>query len=328
MRQLLTLCVLLAFAIFAGCNEQAETDGEGKQLTTKREAVTTPGGGGSAEESTGIGEEASRQATHDLLAKLAPDYGIGFDADIGILDGEGFPEGGVPLSKLVDMIEAKLSETAGADSSARDREVRAVLNQLSAVGQASANQGREPEQAPGGDLADTAGDTSTTDAAPPSKNYNPTPNQMMIPDQIYGDWHSVREEHGNTTVEHDKQYYESIQFRYNENKAVFHTFREGKLFSNVEYPYDYDSRSGTITLYGPDRKPLMTMTAQATDPDPYLLWIQRQGSKTKKLYEKMGRAGEPVTLEDEIEGVRILKGDEAAEEYRRQKEKEKAEGNG
>ena len=327
MRQLLTLCVLLTLSVLAGCNKQADSKEVQTGAQKGREAVTTPAVD-PAMEAAGVGATESKQATFDLLASLAPDYGIQYDKATNLLTGEGFPDEGVHLSKLVSIIETKLSAKAEATDADRETEVRTVLKQLSSVGKATAAQQGKQVQTAGGDSADTAGDASSTQAGPPSRNMNPTPDQMMFPDQIYGDWHSIREEHASTVVEHDENYFESISFRYGEDIAVFHQYRDGKLVSNNEFPYEYEPGTGTITIYDPARKPMMTMIATATDPDPYLLWIQREGAKKKTLYDKKGRGGEPVTLEDEIEGVRILKGDEAAEEYRRQKEKERREGNG
>lgn len=328
MRLLLTIGLLTVALVLAGCNKGDE-DSETQAGSDKgnREPVTT------AARDTSAGEPAvtSAEETSLVISRLAPEFGLLCDSEAGVITGEGFPEQGVPTGVIVDKVAKSLSGTGNVTTAMREDAVRTVLSQLAAVGQASANQQAAPPAsaagAPDGIAPDASG-TSENESAPPELNYHPTPEEMLSPKVIYGDWHSIREDHANATVEHNDDYYESVQFRYGENIAVFHLFRDGKLVSNTEFPYSYDPRAGIVTLYGPDRQPMQTMTVSATHPDPYLLWVQRDGSRTKTLYEKKGRGGEPVTLEDEIEGIRILKGDEEAENYRRQKEKERREGSG
>lgn len=328
MRLLLTIGMVVVALALCACDKGTDSEskaagGDAPITAAARELETTPAADPAEQTSTA-------DSTNRIIAELAPEFNLAYDAAGNMLTGEGFPEQGISTTVIVEKVEKNLASQGLVTDELRTAEVRTILSQLAAAGQSSASKGSGGMPSSGNAANDNSPDTTgntETEAKPPSLNYHPTPEEMMFPVIVFGDWQSIREDHANTTVEHNNKYFESIQFRYQDN-AFFSMFRDGKVISRNEFPYTYEPSTGTVTLYTPDHRPLQTLTVTATDPDPYLIWVQREGSKKKTLYEKMGRGGEPVTLEDEIEGVRILKGDEAAEEYRRQKEKERREQSG
>ncbi|GEM_PF-2916697 len=257
-----------------------------------------------AEEQLKIPEGNTRQQ----VVALAEHYGLGHDEANDALTGEGFPAEGVPVSAIVSKVELNLKQR-GEGEARMEAEVRAALSQLAEAGRQKVTKAKTDKDAQAGG----------GEGAPVLKNYYPEPDELIHPAVIYGDWQSVREDHPRHSIDHDAENFDIIMFRYKDT-AVFESTHNGETMPRTEFPYRYDPRSGVAELIGTDGQPLQTMTVWATAEDPLLIWVQKESSRTRVLYEKKGRGGEPVTLDDEVEGVRIMLGDEEAEAYRQREE--------
>jgi len=257
----------------------------------------------------------SAMNTEQVLIALAPDYGLTYDSNSKSLNGVGFPQGGIQIGIAVSKVNVNLEQRGAAGPEEREAEVRTVLNQLAEIGKQRAQQ-----QSSSAATDSKAAGSASGGQGRNSLEYHPDRSELIHPDSVFGDWRSIREDHPNQTeVAHSEDYYYEVQLRYKGN-AIFRLHRNGELFSNTEFPYKYDAHTGTLTLLGPDGKPEQSYTVWASEKDPLLIWLQREESRVKTLYEKVGRGGEPTTLDDEVEGVRLMLGDEEAEAYRRREE--------
>lgn len=263
-----------------------------------------------------VAEQVAAQAenTRQLVAELASHYGLSYDEELDAVTGDGFPEEGIPVGTIVAKVEQNVLKQGGG-SKRHETEVRAALSQLAEAGRQVA--GRQDAQA--SKSADPDSATPQGGAGATVLNYYPEPDELLHPKVIYGDWQSLRDDHPRHTIDHDLSDYDMVLFRY-QDTAVFELIRDGQATTRTEFPYRYDPRSGVVELIGADGKALQSMTVWATQDDPLLIWVQKEGSRIRTLYEKKGRGGEPVTLDDEVEGVRIMLGDEEAEAYRQREE--------
>lgn len=265
--------------------------------------------------------------TEQMLITLAPEYDLSYNSNDKTLHGAGFPATGIQIGTAVSKVSVNLEQRGSDSAEAREAESRTVLKQLSELGKQRAQQQQQQEQqssteASGGTGA--AGKAASGHGRNPLE-YHPDSSEFIYPQSVYGDWKSIREDHPDKTeVAHSDDYYSEVQLRYQGN-AVFRLHRNGELFSNTEFPYKYDPRSGKLSLMGPDGKEIQSYTVWATEKDPLLIWLQREGSRIKTLYQKVGRGGEPVTEEELIAGIRELLGEEGVKNYLKYKEQQRHE---
>lgn len=252
--------------------------------------------------------------SEEMLIELASEYGLTYDNSTKSLNGPGFPAGGIGVGTAVSKVNVNLEQRGADGPQEREAEVRTVLNQLAEIGKQRAQQ-----QPPSAEADTEAASSAQSGRGRKPLNYYPETSEFIHPQEVVGDWKSIREDHPSFEVKHDDDYFSEAQLRYRGN-AVFRLHKNGEMFSDTEFPYRYDPRNGVLTLLGPDGKAEQTYTVWATERDPLLIWLQRENSKVKTLYEKVGRGGEPTTLDEEVEGVRLMLGDEEAEAYRKREE--------
>jgi hypothetical protein len=259
--------------------------------------------------------------TKQMVIALTSEYGLSYDSGREVLTGSGFPTGGIGIGTIVSKVDLNLSQSGERSDASREAEVRTVLEQLAATGQQTADQQSSSSQS-------TA---AVADSADPGRGrkpleYNPDRSELIHPAEVFGDWKSIREDHPNFEVDHNEEYFWDVQLRFRGN-AIFRLHKNGELFSDTEFPYSYDLRTGTLALQANDGSVTQTYTVWATERDPLLIWLQRENSKVKTLYQKVGLGGKPVSEEEFIAGLRELLGEEGVQNYLKYKESQQQSGN-
>jgi hypothetical protein len=269
--------------------------------------------------------DLSNLNTEEMVAALAPEYNLTYDRDKQTLNGEGFRAGGVDIGIVASKVDINLQQRGEDNPQAREAEVRTVLSQLVDAGKQAAAQ-RQDSQGSATAEADTGAAQSGRGRKP--LEYHPDSSELIHPLEVYGDWKSIREDHpNNDEVAHDDNWYYDVQLRYRGN-AVFRLHTNGEVASNNEFPYRYDPRNGVLSLLDAQGEAVQTYTVWATEQDPLLIWLQREGSRIKTLYQKVGLGGEPVTEEELIAGIRELLGEEGVQNYLKYKEQQRREQGG
>ncbi|MBN2083343.1 hypothetical protein JW859_14195 [bacterium] len=251
--------------------------------------------------------DTTNMTTQEMLIALAPEYNISYIDAKEVLTGAGFPGDGIGVGMLAAKVDLNISQSGKTGHQAREDEVRKMLSQLAAAGQQALKQG----------TTKTTADNTTAASSKSNKNRlnrDPDPKDLIHPTKVFGDWKSYREDHPSYKVDHNEDYFIMIQLRYHGN-AVFRTHKNGEIYSDNEFPWRYDLNTGRLTLLDNAGKVIQGMTVYATESDPLLIWIQKDNSKVKTAYEKVGDAGEPVSEEELIAGLRELLGDEGVKQY-------------
>jgi len=274
------------------------------------------------EEPVAVKPDLSNMNTEEMVVALAPEYNLTYDSASKSLTGEGFRAGGVVVGIVASKVDVNLKQRGEDGPQEREAEVRTVLSQLAETGRQAAAQQQQMENAETG--GDSAGAAQSGRGRKPLE-YHPDSSELIHPREVYGDWKSIREDHpNNDEVAHDDNWYYDVQLRYRGN-AIFRLHTNGEIVSNTEFAYRYDPRNGVLSLLDAEGKTVQTYTVWATEQDPLLIWLQREQSRIKTLYQKVGLGGEPVTEEELIAGIRELLGEEGVQNYLKYKEQQRRE---
>jgi len=236
-----------------------------------------------------------KQKVRELVLQLAPAYDLTYMTGTDKLAGLGLAEG-VELGKLVEIMSGKLLKGPNkTDMPNYEQVVRGVLAQLQALGKNPQNK-----------LA--AADVEKGLKATPSGQAPPEP---LRPAKIaVGEWKSVREvrdDKPQLVVEHNDKYYTNMFIMY-EGKAIFQLFRDGKIFSNTEYPWKYNPSTGELQLLGPNNKIIETLTILEKVSEPDQIYVKQAGKMSTTVYRKTGRGNLPITPEERERMKQMMSG--------------------
>ena len=301
-RTMFSLLVLAASMLLlaAGCNKADKQ----KKIDTNKIEETAPilSSVPEAEERTVSDQEAAQQRDAERadtlrseLIAMMPEYSFSHNEQQDTMEGEGLPQGGVPLDSLVTKLEDRVQKLQSNPGTAEYQQlIRVMLTQFQAAGMTPA------------DSPDAREESATTPPASAGSDEEANEYGLKKAPKVFGEWRSLREEAPNHITNHSDDYYKQLLVYYERN-CMYSTFSKGQRVKHDEFDYRYDSGAGELLLTATNGRYNMSFQCFVRDTEPGLLYVKQPNGTTYTVYEKIGRGEEPWTEEEKQRFLELQK---------------------